>query len=434
VRPGPKLTASLWVLALAALVVPLAPEIVWLLAAGLIAALGFAAAEYLALGRFTITVERAEAIALSLDEQETVGLQLTTNAPAALRIELRQLWPGLIETRSSTSVGMCRPGEVLRLEFEIRSVARGTAEIQPPTVAATMWGWAERIAPVGDEAVLSVLPNLKAVKRLHRELNRYVLRGLGSRVSPRLGKGREFDRLRDYVTDDDFRDIAWKASARHDRLIVREYRLDRSQDVLLCLDRGHRMAARTTRISRMDHAVNASVLISYICSRMEDRIGMMAFGAQAEQGIAQGKGAGHLRQLTAYATGLSAEYIHTDYLALAAHLRGRMRHRSLILIITSLPEQDEKQSLVRAVKMLTPQHLPVCIVLSDPALKAAAHFLPADRAELCRTLVARDVWSAKHQMMQELRRLGAWVVETTPEDAGIDSVNAYLDVKRRQLL
>src|SRR5205085_7625033 len=131
-------------------------------------------------------------------------------------------------------------------------------------------------------------------------------------TSPKLGKGREFDRLREYNTDDDFRDIAWKPSARHNKLIVREYRTDRSQDVLVCVDRGHRMAARSGHISKADHAVNAAVLLAYICNRMEDRMGLLSFGAEVERGVGQGRGAAHGRQLVSFATGLKAEFIHTD--------------------------------------------------------------------------------------------------------------------------
>ncbi len=81
-----------------------------------------------------------------------------------------------------------------------------------------------------------------------------------------------------------------------------------------------------------------------------------------------------------------------------------------------------------------PQHLPLVVILSDPALEAAAKFKPANKKELCRTLVAHDVWMERRQTILELQRQGALVVDTTPEDAGIDAINAYIDVKRRQLL
>jgi hypothetical protein len=84
--------------------------------------------------------------------------------------------------------------------------------------------------------------------------------------------------------------------------------------------------------------------------------------------------------------------------------------------------------------MLVPQHLPVVIVFSDPAMAAAAGFLPEDKPELCRTLVARDLWLERRKVLAELRRRGALVAETAPGDAGLQAVNSYLEVKRRQLL
>jgi len=104
------------------------------------------------------------------------------------------------------------------------------------------------------------------------------------------------------------------------------------------------------------------------------------------------------------------------------------------MIVTTLPETGEQQALVRAVGMMVPTQLPLVVVLSDPALRAAAEAQPEGHDELCRTLVARDVWTDRRKMMDELRRKGAWVIDTGPEDAGVESVNAYLEIKRRQLI
>jgi uncharacterized protein (DUF58 family) len=301
-------------------------------------------------------------------------------------------------------------------------------------VAMRLWGLVERIVRAGEPTTAHVLPNLLAVARMHKRLNEFALRSLGARQSPRIGKGREFDRLRDYVRDDDYRDIAWKASARHGRLIVREYRTERSQDILLCLDRGHRMAARVEQITRLDHAVNASVLISYICNRMEDKTGIVAFDTDVDKGLPGGRGSAHLRAITSYVTQLEAAYRYTDYLALAASLRRRLHHRTLILILTVLPEREERFDLLRAVDMLAPQHLPLFVTLQDRDLQAQAAILPANQDELSRTLVARDLWLGRAELTRELRGRGAMVVESTAVDWGVDAVNAYIEVKRRQML
>jgi uncharacterized protein (DUF58 family) len=433
-RPGPKSVRILAALAVASLLAALAPVLVWPLLAALLLVAGAMTVERRLLGAVSVTHEEPPVWAVSLDEEEKIEFRLATNASRPVRLQVRRRWPRLLAEPSTTLAGTCPPGESVQMSCPVRGVVRGTAALDGPHLAMSFWGWAERIVTLPGRSEIKVLPNLRAVKRLHHRLNDAFLRGLGQRTAPRLGKGREFDRLREYTIDDDFRDIAWKASARHRKLIVREYRLDRSQDVLVCVDRGHRMAALTTRIRRVDHAVNAAVLVSYICSRMEDRVGVLSFGAQVDSGIPQGRGASHLARITAFSSSIQAEYIHTDYLALGAHVRRRLRRRALVLIVTTLPESGDQQALVRATGMLLPTHLPLIVVLSDPALRAAAEALPATREELSRTLVARDLWTERRKMMDELRRRGAWVIDTGPDDAGVDSVNAYLEIKRRQLI
>jgi uncharacterized protein (DUF58 family) len=174
--------------------------------------------------------------------------------------------------------------------------------------------------------------------------------------------------------------------------------------------------------------------MSYLCNRMEDRVGMLAFGAEVDSGVPQGRGGAHLREVMGFATRLAAEHVHADYLTLAAHLRRRLRHRTLVVVMTDLPEGDEAEDVVRAARLLAPQHLPLFVVLADPDLEAAARILPADHAELCRTLVARDAWTKRQAVARELRQLGAITITTPPEATGIAAMNAYIDVKRRQLL
>jgi uncharacterized protein (DUF58 family) len=433
-RPGPLLIRAVIAIALFTLLLPVAPWLVWGAAAALIVVAGFAAAEALSLRGVSLVVERAPKLALPLGENDAASIRVATTASRPLRITLRQRWPELVAPRSTTKEGICRPGESIVFDLDLRAIQRGSATVDRAWVALRRFGLVERIVPAGEASTVHVLPNLRAVKRLHKQLNSYALRSIGARAAPRIGKGREFDRLRDYVRDDDFRDIAWKASARHGRLIVQEYRLDRSQEIVVCIDRGHRMAARVEQITRLDHAVNAAVLLAYICNRFEDKVGVLSFDTAPDKGLPTARGAAHLRAVTAYTSELEAHYRETDYLALAAGLRKRLHHRTLILIMTVLPEREERHDLLRAVDMLAGQHLPLFLTISDRDLRAAAETLPADREELARTLVARDLWLGRVEVVRELRARGALVVETTAEDAGVDAVNGYINVKRRQLL
>jgi len=433
-RPAPLLIRLTILLAASALLIAVVPVFVWVVIA-LGSALFLAAViEALLLRRVRFDVDRQAKMALALDEREVVAVRIASTARRTLRLTARQRWPDIVEPRSTVLEAILRPDEMLSLEFTARGISRGTASVEPLYLAVTRLGLVERIVSAGEPAIVHVLPNLHAVGRMHKKLNVFALRSLGARTAPRIGKGRDFDRLRDWVRDDDYRDIAWRASARHGRLIVREFRMERSQDVLLCLDQGHRMAARVEQITRLDHAVNAAVLISYVCNRMEDKTSILAFDTAVDKGLPTGRGAAHLRAITAYVTQLEAEYRHTDYLALAASLRRRLHHRTLILILTVLPEREERHDLLRAVDMLAPQHLPLFVALTDRDLRAQAEILPADRDELARTLVARDLHLGRAELTRELRARGAMVVESTAIDWGVDAVNAYIEIKRRQML
>lgn len=432
-RPGPAFLRLLGLLGLLALAVPVWRELVFLLLAGLLVLLGAALAEWLLLRRVRVELSGPDSLVLSLGEQDLLTLRVHTTARRSVRLSLRQVFPRLVDCSDTTRDGLCRPGEILSLAFPLRGIARGRAALPPAHVSLSYLGLAERLTAVPRTAELTVLPDLLAVRRLHQKLNAFALRGYGARISARLGKGREFDRLREYVTGDEFRDIAWKATARHGKLITREYRLDRAQDILVAVDRGHRMQARVARLTKLDHAVNAAVLLAYITNRMEDKVGILSFATEVDAGLPLGRGSGHLRRFTDLAASLEDSRLHTDYLALGAALKRRLHHRTLIAILTALPEL-EHDALLRAVRMLAPQHLPLLLVLTDPDLEAAGRFLPADKAELSRTLAAGDLLAGREQTVRELRRLGALVVETAPGDAGVAAMNAYIDVKRRQLL
>ena len=390
--------------------------------------------EAIILSRVKLSARRPERQVIPLGESAPLPLALEHDAPAALELRARLLLPELCGGGSRSAGGAAGPGETLALELDAPGVRRGEAKLGPIFVSATRFGLAERLLELTAPARLTVMPNLAAVSRMHQQLNHRFLRGLGLRMAPKLGQGRDFDRLRDYVPGDELRHMAWKSSARQRKLIVREFRVDRSQDVLLCVDRGHRMAGRVGPLSRCDHAVNAGVLAAYLCNRSDDRVGMLSFAAEVDGGVAQGRGGTHLSSVTRFATGIEPDYLHTDYLALAAHLRRRLRARTLVLIFTVLPERGGHAELLGAVRALLPRHLPMVVVLRDAGVEAAARTIPSRPEELFRTLAAGELASGRLQLARELRSLGALVVETTPEASGVAAINAYLDVKRRQLL
>jgi uncharacterized protein (DUF58 family) len=329
--------------------------------------------------------------------------------------------------------GTLRPAETLAATFRFRAEARAHGALPPLHVGATAWGLVERIDAVGTPVAVDVVPDLRAIARVRARLDHWSTRGFGARLSPRLGKGREFERLRDYVPGDDRRDIAWKVSARRGKPVVREYRVERTQHILLCLDRGHRMGARVDGLTKLDHAVTAALVLAFVAERMEDVVAGVSFAQEVENGPGFARGGGQLRRLTSFVSRAMVTRAHSDYTALAAAVRVKARQRTLVVLFTALAE-TEHGDLLASVRLLLPQHLVIVVALSDPALSDAAERLPESQDDLYRTLAARDLVDARRRAVLELRRLGALVTETSAPEADMAAMNAYLDVKRRQIL
>src|SRR5947207_546141 len=191
-RPGPLLIRLLAFTAILSLLCTIAAWFVWVVLACFAAIVIAALIEWLQLRRVRIEVERASKIALPLDEIENAALRVAASADASVLV--RQRWPEIVDRPSTVLRGFIRANEMLTLDMPLRGVARGSATIEPPAIAMTRHGLVERIVTAGEPAELHVLPNLKAVRRLHKRLNAWALRGLGSRTAPRIGQGREFDR------------------------------------------------------------------------------------------------------------------------------------------------------------------------------------------------------------------------------------------------
>ena len=433
-RPGPRALQMLCATTVAALLWPLHTGFGLLATALLLTTITALVVEGRQLKGALLSGEREPAQTLSLGASGSIALKVHNVGAHALVGAVRQTLPDtLTETASEQGVRL-GPGESTVVRFGVSASRRGSRNLNPPFARFTVHGFLEKTVEIPCAATeLRIVPDVGDVRRAYEELRRFALKGFGARVAVAPGKGREFDRLRDYVPGDDMRDISWKVTARRSRLTVREFRLDRSQDIMLCVDSGLRMSARVGPLSRLDYAAKASVLLGYACQRMEDNIGALSFDSRVNPGVALGRGSGLLNRLLRFATEVEGTTLPSDYLSLAADLRARLKHRTLIVILTTLPEADS-DTLLRAVKLLTPAHLPLIVALSDLSIKAIAESEAQTREELFRVIAARDIARERRETIRELRSLGARVVETAPSESAIAAMNAYLDVKKRQLL
>lgn len=90
------------------------------------------------------------------------------------------------------------------------------------------------------------------------------------------GKSLNFENLREYVINDDVKDIDWKSSARSGTLLVKQFVAEKKHNIMLIMDTGIKMDGDTDlHESKKDVALFAAGTIGYLAIKNNDYVGMI---------------------------------------------------------------------------------------------------------------------------------------------------------------
>jgi len=281
---------------------------------------------------------------------------------------------------------------------------------------------------------VAVVPDLRPVRAAafryfgSRELD------TGVQVERFVGDGSEFEALREYVAGLDPRAIDWKASARHRKLLSRDFRAERNHQVVLALDTGHLMAEPLEGIPRLDHAVTAALLLGYVSLRLGDRVGLFGFDAAARAWAEPQGGVAAFGRLQAVSAGLAYSTAETNFTLGLAELSTRLRRRSLVVVFTEFVDTVTAELMVENLARLARRQLVVFVALRDPDLERSALARPRRLGDVYRSVVAGDFARERERVLARLRRVGVLCVDAAPQAVSSQLVNRYLEVKRREMV
>jgi uncharacterized protein (DUF58 family) len=387
-----------------------------------------------------LTVERQHDQRLSLGELNGVTLRLRWKAGPATGARGRRIWlrdepPPEIPGPSPLLNGTIESGGEWEGRYDLRPVRRGTYQFgqlwlrieTPLGLALRQFGY-----PLQEPA--RVYPNLRAIQRYDLLARRGRLAEVGVHRTRYLGRGNEFERLRDYQPDDEYRRINWKATARRNRPITVEYETERSQSLLVLLDSGRLMGTPVGDLDKLDHALNSALLLAYVAAKMGDRVGALAFADQVRAYVPPARGDRQFQLLLDALHALRAQPVESDPQRMAAFLASHQTRRSLVIVFTDLAAEIESDALVASLGLLARRHLVVCASLSDPDLMALADALPVDSQQAYEKVVARRLLDERRVLLERLERLGIATLQGSPEALTPAVINHYLETKARSRL
>ena len=281
---------------------------------------------------------------------------------------------------------------------------------------------------------LRVMPDLSALDRSGDLVARTKLIDSGLRRLRRRGTGGEFASLREYTTDDPFRTIDWKASARRGKPMVAQYEVERAQQILVAIDAGRLMTPRLGDRRKLDYAVSAALAIAAIARLAADRTGVVAFAADVLARVMPGSGTQHSAQLTDVLSDIEPRFEEADYERAFVDIQRSLRRRSLVVLFTDLFDPVASSAVLGAAKLLTTRHLVLVVLMNDAAIAGALRATPQTAGDAYRAAVAATLADERARAVATLRDRGILVVDVPAAELTVALLDAYVDVKTRGLL
>ena len=375
-----------------------------------------------------LRVERRLAGVWPVEVWNTVTVTLHNESKRRLHLELFDDYPTAWRMEGLPHVTGVAPGAFAAIGYRLCPDRRGNAMFGTAHVrVASPIGLWRRVHRLGHHNAVKVFPDFS--KLLGRTLaatdRRLHTTGV---IRKRLrGEGTDFRQLREYRRGDSQRSVDWKATARQQKPISREYQEERDQQVVFLLDCGRRMLTKDDGASHFDHALNAVLTLGFLAQKQGDAIGLMSFGG-AVRWMGPCKGRTGLDRLLTGIYDLQPTETAPDYTEAASALLNKLNKRAFIVLITNLRDEDD-QAMRAACKLLSSKHLVLCASLREQSLDAALTAPVESFADALRSSAAAHYLQQRQDAIKRLGIRADQFIDIAPQKLSAALVNRYLDVK-----
>ena len=273
------------------------------------------------------------------------------------------------------------------------------------------------------------------------QMRRYQLMAINDRLSQvgikrirKLGHSMEFEHVRDYVQGDDIRTINWKATARRGQMMVNGYTDERSQQIYCLIDKGRTMRMPFDGMSLLDHAINASVVLSNVALVKQDKAGILTFSEAIGQFLPASSRASQMGGILEVLHHQKTRFLESDYERLYTFVRRRISQRSLIMLFTNFESLGGLKRQLPYLRRIAVDHLLLVVFFENPMLKEKVETQAHTVEDVYHQTIAARFDQEKRQIVRELRRHGIGSILTPPSELTVQTVNAYLEIKARQAI
>ena len=250
----------------------------------------------------------------------------------------------------------------------------------------------------------------------------------------RIGHTMEFEQIKEYVTGDDIRTLNWKSTAKKNSLMVNQFQDEKSQNVYMVIDKGRVMKMPFNGLSLLDYAINATLVLSNVILKKQDKAGMFSFSKKIENRVVAEKKSSQMQKILESLYNIKTNFYESDYSRLYVDIKKNINQRSLIVLYTNFETMDSLHRQLTYLKGIAKSHLLVVVFFQNTELNEITNRKATTIQEVYDKVIAEKFIFEKKLIVNELKKYGIHSVLTQPENLTLDTINKYLEIKARGIL
>lgn len=365
-------------------------------------------------------------------DENAVNIRVESSYPYPVAVEVVDEIPFVFQLRNVDFRMKLRASEGRTITYHLRPTRRGIYSFGRIRVfVAGRMGLLSRRYTCGAPLDVKVYPSYLMLHRYELLAISDNLTELGIKRIRRVGHHTEFEQIKEYVKGDDYRTINWKASARRHELMVNVYQDERSQQIYNVIDKGRVMQQAFRGMTLLDYAINASLVLSYVAMRKEDKAGLVTFNEHFDTFIPASRQPGQMQALLENLYSQQTTFGETDFSSLCVHLNKHVNKRSLLVLYTNFSGISSLNRQLAYLQQLNRQHRLLVIFFEDTDLEEYIATPAKDTEGYYRHVIAEKFVFEKRLIVSTLKQHGICSLLTTPENLSVDVINKYLEMKSR---
>ena len=372
---------------------------------------------------------------LSNSDDNSIQVQVTNEYLFKVFIKIIDELPFQFQKRDFTIFSLLKSGETKTFSYLVRPVERGEYSFGNLNVfTSSSIGLFARKFNFDQGKKVPVYPSFLQLKKydLLAFSNRLFEHGI--KKIRRIGHTMEFEQIKDYIQGDDIRNINWKATAKKGQLMVNQFQDEKSQPIYSVIDKGRVMKMPFDNLSLLDYAINATLVISNIALKKNDKAGMFSFSNKIENRVVAERRSSQMSLILETLYNLNTNFAESDFSRLYIEVKRNLPQRSLLLLYTNFETLDALYRQLPYLQAIAKQHLLVVIFFENTELLSFADQKANNTNEIFEQTIAEKFIYEKQLVVNELRKYGIQTILTKPEELTLNTINKYLEIKAKGLL